>query len=59
MTLATPLPLETATPVNPSAARSAIRSVLHVGCGAADPAKLPQAFFPAGAWSELRLDIDQ
>jgi ubiquinone/menaquinone biosynthesis C-methylase UbiE len=34
------------------------RTVLHVGCGAADPAKLPAAFFPAGLWSELRLDID-
>jgi ubiquinone/menaquinone biosynthesis C-methylase UbiE len=34
------------------------RTVLHVGCGAADPAKLPAAFFPAGLWAELRLDID-
>lgn len=34
------------------------RKVLHVGCGAPEPAKLPAAFFPAGAWSELRLDID-
>ena len=34
------------------------RKVLHVGCGAPDPAKLPAAFFPAGAWRELRLDID-
>ena len=34
------------------------RKVLHVGCGAPDPAKLPAAFFPAGVWSELRLDID-
>jgi SAM-dependent methyltransferase len=34
------------------------RTVLHVGCGMADPAKLPAAFFPAGEWSELRLDID-
>lgn len=34
------------------------RKVLHVGCGAADPAKLPAAFFPVGGWSELRLDID-
>lgn len=54
MTLATPLPLATATPV--AAART--RQVLHVGCGAADPSKLPQAFFPADLWSELRLDID-
>ncbi|NBZ86244.1 class I SAM-dependent methyltransferase [Stagnihabitans tardus] len=34
------------------------RTVLHVGCGMADPAKLPAAFFPAGEWSECRLDID-
>jgi len=34
------------------------RKVLHVGCGPADPAKLPAAFFPAGEWAELRLDID-
>jgi SAM-dependent methyltransferase len=37
---------------------AAPRLVLHVGCGAADPAKLPPAFFPTGAWRELRLDID-
>jgi SAM-dependent methyltransferase len=34
------------------------RTVLHVGCGPADPAKLPAAFFPAGEWLEQRLDID-
>ena len=34
------------------------RTVLHVGCGPADPTKLPEAFFPAGPWRELRLDID-
>ncbi len=35
------------------------RTVLHVGCGAADPAKLPPAYFPADSgWRELRLDID-
>ena len=34
------------------------RKGLHVGCGAPDPAKLPAAYFPAGVWSELRLDID-
>ena len=34
------------------------RQVLHVGCGAAHPDKLPSAFFPAGVWRELRLDID-
>jgi len=32
--------------------------VLHVGCGAAAPHKLPEIFFPAGAWAEVRLDID-
>lgn len=32
--------------------------VLHVGCGAADPAKLPAGYFPPGLWRELRLDID-
>jgi SAM-dependent methyltransferase len=32
--------------------------VLHVGCGMADPAKLPAAYFPYGLWRELRLDID-
>lgn len=32
--------------------------VLHVGCGAADPAKLPQGYFQPGQWRELRLDID-
>ena len=35
-----------------------VRTVLHVGCGAADPNKIPAAFFPAGVWTELRLDID-
>lgn len=54
MTLATPLDAASATPVAPVH----LRQVLHVGCGAADPAKVPQAFFPAGLWSELRLDID-
>ncbi|MBR0683731.1 class I SAM-dependent methyltransferase [Roseomonas eburnea] len=34
------------------------RTVLHVGCGAADPRKLPAAFFPVGEWHEVRLDID-
>jgi SAM-dependent methyltransferase len=34
------------------------RTVLHVGCGMADPAKLPPAFFAPGAWREVRLDID-
>ncbi len=36
----------------------ALPRVLHVGCGAANPDKLPEAFFPRGAWAELRLDID-
>jgi SAM-dependent methyltransferase len=34
------------------------RCVLHVGCGAASPDKLPGHFFPAGEWREIRLDID-
>ncbi|WP_439594647.1 class I SAM-dependent methyltransferase [Falsiroseomonas sp.] len=34
------------------------RLVLHVGCGAASPDKLPAHFFPAGQWREVRLDID-
>ena len=34
------------------------RVVLHVGCGAPDPNKVPAAFFPADQWAELRLDID-
>lgn len=54
MTLATPLDVHSATPI----AAVQTRQVLHVGCGAADPAKLPAAFFPQGLWSELRLDID-
>lgn len=32
--------------------------VLHVGCGVADPAKLPAQFFVPGQWRELRYDID-
>lgn len=32
--------------------------VLHVGCGVADPAKLPEMFFAPGQWRELRYDID-
>lgn len=34
------------------------RTVLHVGCGAAHPDKLPAAFFVHDEWHELRLDID-
>lgn len=53
MTIATPPAQETADLVTPM-----MRSVLHVGCGPADPAKLPAAFFPTGEWHEVRLDID-
>jgi SAM-dependent methyltransferase len=35
-----------------------LRSLLHVGCGPADPRKLPPAFFTPGEWREVRLDID-
>jgi SAM-dependent methyltransferase len=35
-----------------------LRRVLHVGCGAADPGKLPTEWFPAAGWLEIRLDID-
>ena len=34
------------------------RRVLHVGCGAASPGKLPGQFFVPGEWQEVRLDID-
>ena len=51
MTIATHVPFDTAIAVQ-------ARRVLHVGCGAADPSKLPEAFFPPGAWREVRLDID-
>lgn len=53
MTIASPLELEAAQIV-----AAPTRTVLHVGCGIADPSKLPAAFFPAGEWQELRLDID-
>ena len=42
----------------PAETEIAVRTVLHVGCGAANPAKIPPAFFPDGEWQELRLDID-
>lgn len=42
----------------PAEAQPALRTVLHVGCGMADPRKLPPAFFVPGAWREVRLDID-
>lgn len=35
-----------------------LRTVLHVGCGMPDPGKLPPQFFAAGAWREVRFDID-
>lgn len=37
---------------------AALRTVLHVGCGAPSPDKIPAAFFAPGEWQELRLDID-
>ena len=56
MTYARPDPIvATATATAPDPAP---RIVLHVGCGAADPSKLPAAFFPVGQWQEIRLDID-
>ena len=42
----------------PAEAEAAERLVLHVGCGAPNPDKVPAAFFPRGEWRELRLDID-
>lgn len=36
----------------------ATRKVLHVGCGAPGPHKLPAGFFPQEEWAEIRLDID-
>lgn len=53
MTIATTPSLATAELVGPQQ-----RTLLHVGCGMADPSKVPAAFFPAGEWRELRLDID-
>ena len=37
---------------------ASLLAVLHVGCGAPNPAKLPANVFPAGLWREVRLDID-
>ena len=51
MTIATQRSFETTDAVQ-------TRTVLHVGCGAPNPAKLPAAFFPTSAWTEKRLDID-
>ena len=45
-------------PLTPALAVPPRRTVLHVGCGGADPAKLPEAFFPLTLWREIRLDID-
>jgi SAM-dependent methyltransferase len=42
----------------PPECRPAERRVLHVGCGPADPGKLPADWFPAASWQEIRLDID-
>jgi SAM-dependent methyltransferase len=42
-----------------SAAETTLRTVLHVGCGIANPDKLPALFFSPGEWREIRLDIDQ
>lgn len=39
-------------------AQTTLRSLLHVGCGVADPRKLPPAFFAPDEWREVRLDID-
>jgi SAM-dependent methyltransferase len=41
-------------PIPPTAAKL---SLLHVGCGAANPARLPACFRGPG-WREIRLDID-
>lgn len=57
MTVAIPLDAQTATPVG-APVPAPLRQVLHVGCGAANPLKLPDAFFPSGEWAEVRLDID-
>lgn len=43
---------------SPDAAHAALRTLLHVGCGAAHPDKIPAAYFAPGAWREVRLDID-
>lgn len=34
------------------------KNVLHVGCGAYHPQKLPCSDFPETEWNEVRLDID-
>jgi len=40
------------------AAETALRTLLHVGCGVAHPDKVPAAYFAPGQWQEVRLDID-
>lgn len=42
----------------PAGTQTTLRTVLHVGCGVADPRKLPRAFFAPDEWQEVRLDID-
>lgn len=44
--------------LDPEPSATLVKTVLHVGCGVADPGKLPADHFPAEAWRELRLDID-
>lgn len=56
MTDAATIKTEDAFPVPPS--QLARQTVLHVGCGAADPAKLPAGYFLPDLWREIRLDID-
>ena len=54
MTFLSPIAADT----NGSPVAAATKLVLHVGCGAANPDKIPAAFFPAQTWREMRLDID-
>ncbi|RBO51360.1 SAM-dependent methyltransferase [Rhodovulum sp. BSW8] len=44
--------------LDPEDVTATLKTVLHVGCGMADPAKLPTDAFPTDGWRELRLDID-
>ncbi len=37
---------------------SDLKTVLHVGCGAYQPDRLPHFFFKPGDWQEVRFDID-
>lgn len=54
MTLHSAINDDSADSVTPAAPKL----LLHVGCGAAHPDKMPDAFFPRSLWQELRLDID-